>query len=60
MVRLIRAGVRRKDGRNATAVLHLWHADFDRARLPENERRLADVVQGDRVRALRGISALAA
>ena len=60
MVRLIRAGIRRKDGRYATAVLHLWHPDFDRSRLPDNERRLADVVQGDRVRALRGLSALAA
>jgi glycosyltransferase involved in cell wall biosynthesis len=60
MVRLIRAGVRRKDGRYATAVLHLWHPDFDRSRLPENERRLAEVVTGDRVRALRGLSALAA
>ena len=60
MVRLIRAGVRRKDGRCATAVLHLWHPDFDRSRLPDNERRLAEVVKGDRVRALRGLSALAA
>jgi glycosyltransferase involved in cell wall biosynthesis len=60
MVRLIRAGVRRKDGRYATAVLHLWHPEFDRSRLPDNERRLADVVSGDRVRALRGLSALAA
>jgi glycosyltransferase involved in cell wall biosynthesis len=60
MVRLIRAGVRRKDGRYATAVLHLWHPEFDRSRLPDNERRLAEVVKGDRVRALRGLSALAA
>ena len=60
MVRLIRAGVRRKDGRYATAVLHLWHPDFDRSRLPENERRLKDVIEGERVRALRGLSALAA
>jgi len=60
MVRLIRAGVRRKDGRHATAVLHLWHPDFDRSRLPDNERRLAEVVAGDRVRARRGLSALAA
>jgi glycosyltransferase involved in cell wall biosynthesis len=60
MVRLIRAGVCRKDGRYATAVLHLWHPEFDRSRLPDNERRLAEVVQGNRVRALRGLSALAA
>ena len=58
MVRLIRAGVRRKDGRYATAVLHLWHADFDRSGLPDNERRLKDVIEGERVRAVRGLSAL--
>jgi len=60
MVRLIRAGVRRKDGRYATAVLHLWHPDFDRSRLEENERMLADAVNSGRVRAVRGLSALAA
>ena len=57
MVRLIRAGTRRLDGRFATAVLHLWHADFDRSRLFENERRLADAIDGDRVRAVQGLSA---
>src|SRR5262249_61612811 len=60
MVRLTRAAVRRKDGRYATAVLHLWHPDFARSRLPDNERQLADVIAGDRVRAVRGLSALAA
>jgi glycosyltransferase involved in cell wall biosynthesis len=60
IVRLIRAGVRRKNGRYATAVLHLWHADFDRSRLAENDRLLSEVIHGDRVRALRGLSALAA
>lgn len=58
LVRLIRSGVRRKDGAFATGVLHLWHADADRSRLQENERRLASVIAGDRVRAERGISAL--
>jgi glycosyltransferase involved in cell wall biosynthesis len=60
MVRLIRAGVRRKDGRYATAVLHLWHPEFDRSHLAENERMLADVIDSDRVRAVRGLSVLAA
>jgi glycosyltransferase involved in cell wall biosynthesis len=60
VVRLIRAGTRRKDGRYATAVLHLWHPEADRARLADNERMLADVINGDRVRALRGLSTLAA
>ena len=57
-VRLIHAGVRRKDGRFATGVYHLWHPENDRARLGDNRARLDDVIEGDRVRALRGMSAL--
>ncbi|HLN11457.1 MAG TPA: glycosyltransferase family 2 protein [Xanthobacteraceae bacterium] len=58
VIRLIRAGVRRKDGRFATGVLHLWHPDSDRSRLPENARMLDQVIAGDRVRAIVGLSAL--
>jgi hypothetical protein len=58
LVRLLRSGVRRKDGIFATGVFHLWHPDADRSRLPENDRRLAGVIEGDRVRAERGISSL--
>lgn len=57
-VRLIRAGVRRKDGRYATGVLHLWHPDADRARLQENEQRLGQILASDRVVAITGLSAL--
>ena len=57
-IRLIHAGVRRKDGRCATGVIHLWHRENDRARLSENKARLDDVMRGNRVRALRGLSAL--
>lgn len=60
MVRLIRAGVRRKDGMFATGVLHLWHAPADRSRLAENQRRLAEVIVGNRIRAQRGLSAIQA
>ncbi len=60
IVRLIRAGVRRKDGRFATGVIHLWHPEQARAQLPGNQEKLDAVVRGDRVRALRGLSALAA
>ena len=56
IVRLLHAGVRRKDGVFATGVLHLWHAEADRSHLPENERKLGGVVAGDRVRAQRGLS----
>ncbi len=39
-IRLIRAGVKRKDGRFATGVLHLWHAPNDRTFEAINLRRL--------------------
>ncbi|HMK81643.1 MAG TPA: glycosyltransferase [Xanthobacteraceae bacterium] len=58
-VRLIHAGVRRKDGRFATGVFHLWHRDNDRAGFAGNQARLDDVIRSDRIRALRGLSTLA-
>jgi glycosyltransferase involved in cell wall biosynthesis len=58
LIRLLHAGVRRKDGRYATGVLHLWHPDADRSRLRENERLLAGVLQSKRVRAERGLSTM--
>jgi glycosyltransferase involved in cell wall biosynthesis len=57
-VRLIRAGVRRKDGRYATGVLHLWHPEADRTRLSDNEQRLGEVLAGNRILASKGLSAL--
>ncbi|HEX3340765.1 MAG TPA: glycosyltransferase family 2 protein [Pseudolabrys sp.] len=58
IIRLLHAGVRRKDGTFATGVLHLWHRDADRSQLAENERKLAGVAAGDRIRARQGLSAL--
>ncbi|MGB6732466.1 MAG: glycosyltransferase, partial [Xanthobacteraceae bacterium] len=58
VVRLLRAGVRRKDGRFATGVLHLWHPPNDRSQLPANRARLDEAMGGSRVRALHGLSAL--
>ncbi len=60
IVRLLRAGVRRKDGVFATGVLHLWHAEADRGHLAENERKLSGILAGERVRARHGLSALRA
>ena len=57
-VRLIRSGVRRKDGRFATGVLHLWHPESERSRLSVNQAKLDVILQSDRSRALRGLSAL--
>lgn len=55
-VRLIRQGVRRKDGRFATAVLHLWHRENDRSHLEENVQRLEQIIAGDRIQAQLGLS----
>lgn len=59
VIRMIRAGVARKDGRFATGLLHLWHPEADRAQLPANRARLDELIKSDRTRALRGLSALA-
>jgi glycosyltransferase involved in cell wall biosynthesis len=58
LIRLLHAGVRRKDGRFATGVIHLWHPEADRAQLDANDARLEAVLHSDRVRAQRGLSAL--
>jgi hypothetical protein len=36
-------------------VFHLWHAENDRSRLADNQRRLDAILQSDRVRAERGL-----
>jgi glycosyltransferase involved in cell wall biosynthesis len=55
-VRLIRRGVRRKDGRFATAVLHLWHPENDRSQLEDNVRRLEAILSNQSTQARRGYS----
>lgn len=56
LVRLLNAGVRRKDGNFATAVFHLYHPEADRTLLQENERRLQAVINNRATRAERGLS----
>jgi glycosyltransferase involved in cell wall biosynthesis len=58
LIRLLRAGIRRKDGNFATGVLHLWHPENDRSSLPDNQRRLEAIAAADRVRSMVGLSAL--
>jgi glycosyltransferase involved in cell wall biosynthesis len=57
-VRLIRSGVRRKNGHFATGVLHLWHPESERSRLPDNQAKLDFILRSDRLRAVHGLSAL--
>ena len=58
LIRLLHAGVRRKDGNFATGVLHLWHPENDRSYLPQNQRRLDTAERADRIGALAGLSSL--
>jgi glycosyltransferase involved in cell wall biosynthesis len=58
LIRLLHAGVRRKDGFFATGVLHLWHPAADRSWLPDNDKKLDEVRAGGRVTAVRGLSAM--
>ncbi len=55
-IRLIRAGLKLKDGRFAVPVLHLWHKENDRSQQPENQRRLQATLNGNHTRAERGLS----
>jgi glycosyltransferase involved in cell wall biosynthesis len=58
LVRLLHAGVSRKDGAYATGVLHLWHPAADRSQLSTNEQKLVDVIKSGRIRAEQGLSSL--
>jgi glycosyltransferase involved in cell wall biosynthesis len=56
--RMIRHGIRRRNARLETTVLHLWHPEQDRSRLDANQRQLDQLLGETRVRARQGLSAL--
>lgn len=56
VIRLIHAGVKRKAGRFAASVLHLWHADNTRVNQQENYQKLMEVLNSDRVSAIFGLN----
>ena len=58
LIRLLHCGVRRKDGRFATGVIHLWHPQADRAQLAANDARLDALLDSRLVRSQRGLSTL--
>lgn len=58
LVRLLNAGVRRKDGNFATGVLHLWHKAADRTFLTANDEKLSRAIADRRVQAQQGLSLL--
>ncbi len=46
-VRLLRSGLRRKEGRSDVPAIHLWHEETDRSASSENKRRLERVLSAD-------------
>ena len=55
VIRLLHAGVKHKSARYAAPVFHLWHREQDRRYLPENQKRLDELVQSSTVRAAVGL-----
>ncbi len=55
VIRLIRHGVRRRDGRLGTTVLHLWHPECERKGTEQNLARLAEIQSSPDVRAKVGL-----
>lgn len=57
IIRLINNGVKRKDGRFAVPVLHLWHKHNDRSKQQQNYKLLMERVGNNKfIRAQNGIS----
>lgn len=55
VIRLIRHGASRRDGRFGTTVLHLWHQEHERAGTEQNLARLAAIQENPAVRAELGV-----
>jgi glycosyltransferase involved in cell wall biosynthesis len=55
VIRFLHAGVKHKTARYAAPVFHLWHPEQDRRHLPENQKRLDELLQSSAVRAAVGL-----
>ena len=56
VIRLLRAGITHKSARFAAPVFHLWHPEFDRSRLADNQRQLNEVLTSSRIEAISGVN----
>ncbi|MEM7018626.1 MAG: glycosyltransferase family 2 protein [Pseudomonadota bacterium] len=56
VIRLIRNGILRKEGRYGAPVFHLWHAHNDRSREQLNQQRLAHILQSTNITAELGVN----
>ncbi|MDF1746350.1 MAG: glycosyltransferase family 2 protein [Gimesia sp.] len=55
VLRLIRKGICHQDARFAAPVFHIWHPENSRDQLEENQRRLLQLIETDRIQARVGI-----
>lgn len=55
VIRLQRKGIKKKFGKYAVEVLHLWHPSQDRSRVEANAKRLQKTLECSQVRADKGI-----
>jgi len=55
VIRLIRAGIKRKEGRFSVPVIHLWHPENDRSQEQYNHEQLMQIIEGNTVRAKIGV-----
>jgi glycosyltransferase involved in cell wall biosynthesis len=55
VIRLLHAGIKHKSARCAAPVFHLWHAENDRSRRAENQRRLDALIASQRTAAELGV-----
>lgn len=55
VIRFLHAGVKHKNARFAATVFHLWHPEQDRMSLPDNQKRLNDLLRSTTVRAVVGL-----
>lgn len=55
VIRLLHAGVKHKTARYAAPVFHLWHQEQDRRSLPQNQKRLDELLRSSTVRATIGL-----
>lgn len=57
VIRLIHAGIVRKEGRFAVSVLHLWHPHYDKSKQDMNYQRLLERLRcNDFIHAEKGVS----
>lgn len=56
VIRLLKAGIKRKSGKFSVPVIHLWHLENDRSQKAMNKRRLENILSSQRIIAEQGLT----